>query len=121
MPDLTAAEAAEYLGVSRETLYAYVSRGLIVSEPSAEGRERRYPIWALDELRARRAERREPAAAALRWGTPVLESALTLISDGRLFYRGRDAVALSRGASFEEVAALLWGTDADGLFPVASP
>jgi citrate synthase len=120
MADLSAAEAAEYLGVSRQTLYAYVSRGLLVSEPSAEGRERRYPQWALDELRARRAERREPAAAALRWGTPVLESALTLIDGGRLYYRGRDAVQLSRSATFEEVAALLWDTEANGLFPAAT-
>jgi citrate synthase len=120
MSSLGAVEAAEYLGVSRQTLYAYVSRGLLVSEPS-EGRERRYPLWALDELRARRAERREPAAAGLRWGTPVLESALTLIDRGRLYYRGRDAVELSRTATFEEVAALLWDTEAEGLFPFASP
>lgn len=118
MSSLTAAQAADYLGVSRQTLYAYVSRGLLVSEPS-EGRERRYPQWALDELRARRAERREPAAAALRWGTPVLESALTLMERGRLYYRGREAIELSRTATFEEVAALLWDTDPDGLFPAA--
>ena len=111
MVDLSSAEAADYLGVSRQTLYAYVSRGLLVSEPSSEGRERRYPRWALDELRARRSERREPAAAALRWGTPVLESALTLIDRGRLYYRGRDAVELSRHATLEEVAAILWDAD----------
>jgi citrate synthase len=116
MAELTAAQAAEYLGVSRQTLYAYVSRGLLVSEPSSAGRERRYPLWALDELRARRAERREPAAAALRWGTPVLESGLTLIDRGHLYYRGRDAVELSRTATLEEVAALLWDTE-----PIAAP
>ena len=88
-------------------------------EPS-EGRQRRYPLWALDELRARRAERREPAAASLRWGTPVLESALTLIDRGGLFYRGRNAVELSRTATFEEVTALLWNTESEGLFPMTS-
>jgi citrate synthase len=119
MSSLGAVDAAEYLDVSRETLYAYVSRGLLVSEPG-EGRKRRYPLWALDELRARRAERREPAAAALRWGTPVLESALTLIDRGGLFYRGRNAVELSRTATFEEVTALLWDTDPGGLFPMTS-
>ena len=31
---VTAAEAARLLGVSRPTLYAYVSRGFIRSEPS---------------------------------------------------------------------------------------
>ena len=119
---LTAEEAADYLGVSKRTLYAYVSRGLLISEPAAR-RERRYPLWSLDELKARRTERREPAAAALRWGTPVLESALTLIARGRLFYRGRDAVGLSQSASFEEVASLLWSGGTEGasdLFPSRS-
>ena len=119
---LSAEEAADYLGVTKRTLYAYVSRGLLVSEP-AVGRERRYPLWSLDELKARRAERREPAAAALRWGTPVLESALTLIDRGRLFYRGRDAADISRRASFEAVASLLWSGETEGaadLFPTTS-
>src|SRR6266550_4259439 len=103
MSSLSAVDAAEYLDVSRQTLYAYVSRGLLVSEPSA-----------------RRAERQEPAAASLRWGTPVLESALTLIDRGGLFYRGRNAVELSRTATFEEVTALLWNTESEGLFPMTS-
>src|ERR671922_2859928 len=122
MSALSADEAAEYLGVSTRTLYAYVSRGLLVSERGT-GRARRYPLWSLDELKARRAERREPAAAALRWGTPMLESALTLIDRGHLFYRGRDAIELSRQATFEEVASLLWsGTTAGAaeLFPLTS-
>jgi citrate synthase len=53
----------------------------------------------------------------------VLESALTLIDRGRLFYRGRDAVELSRTATFEEVASLLWSgvtENAAALFPSAS-
>ena len=55
--------------------------------------------------------RREPdvgAANALHWGAPVLDSALTLITDGRIYYRGEDAVELSRDRTVEEVAALLW-------------
>lgn len=50
----------------------------------------------------------------------MLESALTLIDAGRLYYRGRDAIELSRTATFEQVAALLWDTQAEGLFPAAS-
>jgi citrate synthase len=122
MSSLNAAEAADYLGVSKRTLYAYVSRGLVVSERAA-GRARRYPRWSLEELKARRAERRDPGAGALRWGTPVLESALTLIDRGRLFYRGLDAVELSRNATFEEVASLLWTGETEGaaqLFPGTS-
>jgi citrate synthase len=121
---LSAGEAAAYLGVSRSTLYAYVSRGLIVSEPEpGSTRSHRYPRSSLDALKARRERRRDPvlkAHGALSWGTPLLDSALTLIADGRLWYRGLDAVELSRTATFEEVAALLWTGSTEGavgLFP----
>jgi citrate synthase len=116
---LTAAEAAEYLGVSRQTIYAYVSRGLLTSEPTGD-RSRRYARAALDGLRARREVRREAAAGALRGGAPVLESALTVIHEGRLRYRGHDVVTLSRTATLERVASLLWTGSPDeaaGLFP----
>jgi citrate synthase len=114
---LTAEEAADYLGVTRATLYAYVSRGLVASEPAhgARRKERRYPRQSLDRLRERR------TAGALRGsGSPVLESSLTLIEGGRLWYRGRDACELSRTATFEEVACLLWTgstENAAALFP----
>jgi citrate synthase len=120
---LSAAEAAEFLGVSRATLYAYVSRGQLESEPAGSGRARRYPRRSLQRLKADREQRREPAGGALAGGTPVLESALTLIEDGSLFYRGRDVGELSRTATVEEVAALLWtgsSEDAGGLFPTRS-
>jgi citrate synthase len=109
---LTAEAAADHLGVSRPTLYAYVSRGLLRSEPGpGPSRARRYPRAALDELRERRERGRDRGLAAhgaLHWGLPVLDSAITLIGGGRLYYRGRDALELSRTARFEEVAALLW-------------
>jgi citrate synthase len=116
---LDARAAAARLGVSRRTLYAYVSRGLLVSEPGpGPSRARRYPRAGVDELRARRERRRDPESAArgsLHWGLPVLDSGLTLIQDGRLYYRGRDAIELSRAARLEEVAALLWtGSETDG-------
>jgi len=48
---------------------------------------------------------------ALHWGTPVMESGITLIDDGRLYYRGRDVVTLARRESVENVAALIWTGD----------
>jgi citrate synthase len=116
---LTATQAAEYLGVSRQTIYAYVSRGLLTSEPTGD-RSRRYSRAALDQLRARREVRRETASGALRGGAPLLESSLTVIHEGRLRYRGHDAIVLSRGATLEQVASLLWTGNLDqaaGLFP----
>jgi citrate synthase len=44
----------------------------------------------------------------LQWGTPVLESAITLITDNRLFYRGHDVIELAAQRSVEEVASLIW-------------
>jgi citrate synthase len=48
------------------------------------------------------------AEKALHWGVPVLDSAITLIADGRLFYRGHDVLTLATRRTVEEVAALLW-------------
>jgi citrate synthase len=110
------------LGVSTGTLYAYVSRGLLRSEPG-EGstRARRYLREDIAALQARKEYRREPAKAAesaLGYGMPVLDSSLTLIDDGRLYYRGYDVPTLARERTFEEVAALLWtgSFGGDGLF-----
>ncbi|MCB1054365.1 MAG: hypothetical protein KDD11_02495, partial [Acidobacteria bacterium] len=75
----------------------------------------RYPVEDVEALRLRQSLRRHPertAPQALHFGAPVLESALTLVEGGRLFYRGRDAVELARMESFERVAALLWTGDA---------
>ncbi|MDB5046133.1 MAG: Citrate synthase [Deinococcus sp.] len=108
----SAAEATERLGVSRATLYAYVSRGLIRSEPAqGKTRERRYLAEEIDALVRRKQGRRDPektVQGALNWGAPVLESELTLIAGGRLYYRGQDAVLLAEQRTVEEVAGLLW-------------
>jgi citrate synthase len=62
-------------------------------------------------LRERKEQRRDPDRAtrgALDWGTPVMESAITLIADGRMYYRGHDAVELSGSCSLEQIAELIW-------------
>ena len=116
---LDAEEAVAALGVSRATLYAYVSRGRIRSEaaPGAE-RRRRYSRDDIERLKARSRERRNPEKAAeqaLHWGLPILESAITLIDDRHVYYRGHDAKALARERSVADVAALLWTGVADGV------
>lgn len=109
---LTAQEAAAELGVTLATLYAYASRGMLRSEPvPGETRAKRYPREDVLRLKERKESRRDPervAPKALHWGAPVLESAITLVEGGRLYYRGQDAVALARSWSVEEVAALIW-------------
>lgn len=112
---LTAQEAATELGISLATLYAYASRGMLRSESvPGDPRARRYPREDVVRLKERKELRKEPERAApkaLDWGAPVLESAITLVRDGRLYYRGRDAIELSRSWSVEEVAALIWTGD----------
>ncbi len=109
---LRSEEAASRLGVSRATLYAYVSRGLIRSTAApGDPRQRRYAAADVEALRGRSEDRRDPAKIgerALHWGIPVLESAITLIENGRLYYRGHDVAELARSRSIEEVAALIW-------------
>jgi len=111
---LSSQDAARRLGVSAATLYAYVSRGLLRSEAVDGRRERRYRADDISRLKRRRDVGRKAesiANHALDFGTPVLESALTLIEDSRLYYRGVDAAQLARTAALEDVARLLWGCD----------
>lgn len=114
---LTATQAADALGVTRATLYAYTSRGQLRSEPVPGGtRARRYYREDVDRLKERKVARRDPSKAAahgLHWGEPVLESGITLIHGGTFYYRGHDALRLAETASVEDVAALLWGASDD--------
>ncbi|MBA8840985.1 citrate/2-methylcitrate synthase [Ochrobactrum sp. RH2CCR150] len=115
---ITADRASAELGVSRATLYAYVSRGLIrTSIASDDPRRKLYSTHDIEALKKRKAVGRRPgqvAANALDWGLPVLESAITEIAEGSLCYRGHNALDLSEKATLEEVACLLWNCgDAD--------
>ncbi len=109
---LSAREAADRLGVTLATLYSYVSRGLVRSEAAGgPSRARRYHAEDVEVLRSRKVFRHDPARAAegaLSYGLPVLESAITMIRDGRLFYRGYDVMALAQACTVEQVAALIW-------------
>lgn len=109
---LSAQRAAQELGVSTATLYAYVSRGLIRSElVSLNKRSRGYSNEDIEQLKARKIARRDPAQVAtqsLQWGAPILDSALALITEGRIYYRGHDATELALTRQIEEVASLIW-------------
>jgi citrate synthase len=116
---VTAARAARLLGVKRETLYAYASRGLLTRVPLGRGHASGYLRADLDRLKARSAARSGHAAVAsgaLRWGEPVLDSAITRIDPARgPIYRGRAAVELAvDDATFEDVAGLLWESPRPG-------
>src|ERR1700733_7408179 len=103
---LSARETAELLGIKLDTLYAYVSRGLLSSVEIAASRERHYDAEDVERFRAGRGGRgaRAPSEALM----PVIGSAICLIEDHRLYYRGEDALRLAETATLEEIAAILW-------------
>ena len=122
---ISAEEAQARLGVKLQTLYAYASRGLIANR--GDGMDTRRSLYAAEDI-TRLAERktrgRRPAAnddASLGRSEPVLATGLTVIADGRLYYRGYDAVVLSDTAGLEEAARLLWECGEDDPFLGLSP
>ena len=112
---LSAKEACAELGIRPQTLYAYVSRGLIRSETGNQRhRTRQYYREDIERLRRHKELRARPEVAAeqaLRTGDPVLESALSRIDDDDLYYRGISVSKLAGESTVEEVAALLWTGD----------
>lgn len=112
---LTAEEAANILGVSLATLYAYVSRKGLRSRQIPGSRARQY--WRADiERIASRAKPVSPVAGELQ-----RESEITLMSESGPYYRGSSAIALSETATLEQVAALLWEIDEQDIATSPAP
>src|SRR5690242_17200289 len=99
---LTARETAERLGVKRDTLYAYVSRGILHSVAVPGSKERHYPADEVERFRAGRGADRAREAM-----TPVIDSAVSLIAGGHFYYRGHDAIRFAQSATLEDTARLL--------------
>ena len=97
-------EAARRLGIKVASLYAYVSRGLLVSHPAPEGRKR---LFALDDVEALARRSRQGKSVETRMVT--ITTAVTQLTDDGPLYRGARATDLATTASFEEVADRLWG------------
>ena len=113
--------ALALLGVKAQTLYAYVSRGRISMRPDADDSRRSlYLHEDIAALAKRRARDRRPAAIAegsMAWGEPAIPTRLSCVHHGKLYYRGRDAIALARTATLEETAAWLWDSAQTLSFP----
>lgn len=109
---IDAQEAIRRLGVKPDTLYAYVSRGLIRATAVHGSKEKRYYEVDIERLKRGRRKGRRTGTPPPSYDSfaPVLDTALCLIEDGRLYYRGVDVAGLADKASLEDVAALLWGT-----------
>lgn len=103
---LTSAEAAARLGVKPQTLYAYVSRGLVHRTVALDGRSSLFDPVELDALRRSKNKRRRGELQA------VIASAITLVDDDGLLLRGEPLVervaAAPAGHRFTTVADALW-------------
>lgn len=111
-PDyFSSAEALAVLRVKPQTLYAYVSRGLI-RRLCLDGKTSLYDRNDVQRLKARSVARSghgAVAGGALQWGDPVLVTGITEITDKGPRYREHLAIDLARaGSSFESVAEYLW-------------
>lgn len=100
---LESEEAARRLGVKLPTLYAYVSRGLLISYPSDGSRRRLFDVDDVEQLarRSREGRRVESRLASVTTG-------ITQIREDGPYYRGHPVTDLASSTSFENVADLLW-------------
>jgi citrate synthase len=116
---LSAREASAELAVSPATLYAYVSRGLIRSEPSSDSRSHRYRAEDIRGLKERRAPSPEPRGLrSFDADLPVMDSAISTITEDGPIYRGVNCVDLAEKDTLEHTATLLW--DVTGVDPFAA-
>jgi citrate synthase len=99
------AEAARRLGVKVSSLYVYVSRGLIQSHRSPDGRRSLFAVADVERLAASRGERRTGPRTA------SVTTSITQITPAGPWYRGTLASSLL-GRRFEEVAELIWQSTA---------
>jgi len=118
LPRLSASQAAARLGVRQQTLYAYVSRGLLSRERGATG-STFDPLEVEAFASSRRRSAASPSGTASGSPLMVLDTDIALIEDGELYFRGVPASDVALGASFESVARWLWGAplaaSADGF------
>ena len=113
---LSAREAAAELAISPATLYAYVSRGLIRSEPSSDSRSHRYRAEDIRGLKERRTPSPEPRGLRnFDADLPVMESAIATIAEDGPIYRGVNCIDLAEKDTLEHTATLLW--DVTGVDP----
>jgi citrate synthase len=117
-------DALRILGVKPQTLYAYVSRGLIEARRHPDRRQSLYRSEDVKALASKQGRSRKLAAVAagsMAWGEPSVTTTICTVHRGHLIYRGVDAVALSRDATLERTARLLWDTGDESGFDVPSP
>jgi citrate synthase len=106
-----ATEAAATLGVTKPTLYAYVSRGLVTRQIAVDGRTSLYDRAEIEALARRSRRRATPERPSI---DVQIATAITRLHDDSPTYRGRRVLDLLPACSFEQVADLLLTGEATG-------
>lgn len=111
---VTVAAAADLLGVRRETVYAYISRGLLDRSHTVDANGHRASLLDLAQVQtlAERGRRTRAGSLELHLDTAITE----LDPEGRLLFRGIDATALATECSPERTAEILWQTGESGAW-----
>lgn len=121
---LTLEEVQAFLGVRAQTIYAYVSRGLIASHPDPDNTRRSlYNAENIQNLKQKKQQgrKRETLAVNTLFGTePSIPTAISTFAKGHLYYRGKDVISFSEHATLEDTARLLWNADIARGFSVPS-
>lgn len=104
MSMMTADDAAARLGIKVQSLYAYVSRGLVERHLTDDGRSM-FDSHSIESLAARGRPRLSSRQSSLNL---MIQTELTLIDSHRIWFRGHEATSLARTHTFEQVAELLW-------------
>lgn len=100
---IDSAEVARRLGVKLSTVYAYVSRGILVSHPTPDSRRRLFDSSEIDAML-----RRGSLSQDNRSGLRKLDTSITRLYKSGPYYRGISVVTIAASSSFEDAVALLW-------------
>ncbi|ALM85826.1 citrate/2-methylcitrate synthase [Bordetella sp. N] len=112
---ISMAEACSQLGVRPQTIYAYVSRGKL--EVMTDPEDTRRSLYRAEDVaslakRKQAGRKHETLATNTLFGSePSIPTAVSTFIRQRLYYRGQDALTLSRTATVEQVAQLLWNAE----------
>ena len=104
---LSSGEVAARLGVKLDTVYAYVSRGLLARRTGPNGRST-FDVMDVERLAARGRGPGAAKAARPARRPVVVASSITALTGNGFTYRGHDVAGLCATHTFEQVAELLW-------------
>lgn len=113
---MSTAAVARLLGVKPQTVYAYVSRGLLTPTRRSGSRASWFPVAEVERLRGGERPRSRGTGMA-----ESIQTSITLIDRDRLWFKGIDATSLANRSSQEDVARLLWDADPDLDFTPSAP